>query len=148
MKLDTMLVGFVGEVSTVQNEQDSSIRNSYSILLAGFRTPNSAMISQRLDVQDLFHATVITTHHFVYLKLRPTLATCLSRLRFEEIVTSRRRCDRGPFAQQWCRLQGISNRGFVAVDVHTDATLSLKKLAKSLAVCSVSIAHNIMKCSP
>ena len=70
MKLDTMLVGFVGEVSTVQNEQDSSIRNSYSILLAGLRTPNSAMISQRLDVQDLFHATVITTHHFVYFKAK------------------------------------------------------------------------------
>jgi len=34
-------------------------------------------------------------------------------------------------------LYGTSYRGVAAVDAHTDATLSLKKVAKSSAVCSV-----------
>ena len=107
------------------------------------------MISQRLDVQDLFHATVITTHLFVYFKAKTDVGHVLvkTKVRRNRDIEKTLR-PRGPFAQQWCRLQGISNRGFAAVDVHTDATLSLKKLAKSLAVCSVSIAHNVMKCSP
>ena len=43
-------------------------------------------------------------HHFIYFKANTDVGNvCLLRLRPKEIVASRRRCDRGPFAQQWCR---------------------------------------------
>ena len=106
-------------------------------MLAGLLTPNSATISQHLDGQDMFHVTVITVHHFVYFKAN----TDVGHMHVKANVRRNRDIEKTLRARSIHSAMVRSARNFkqgvAAVDVRTDATLSLKKVATLLAACSV-----------